>query len=301
MSTTPVRHAPAAAQAAAAQAAAEARRPDAHTHQAHHGAGQRGQFGSYVFRLGRAPAPPPPRRPVPLRRRPPHPPGVDHDPEHGLALNMPLLASSSAIDDDERAAAMDFDAMGAHDEPQGGMQEHDSRQRQRALQWRLGSRAQPDAGAEALLSALQAACGAGGAGAQALWTPAARNAPPRADELARALVGALLATNTPGASSLQMAAVRTYLTRGLEPGAERGGLATLERVKLALLDGRPAGAQAAAAAVPDEAQQHRNLLLPLKLLNADRPRTAEQARQACSRIELSCRAVLTAGMAAPAT
>jgi hypothetical protein len=297
VSTTPVRHAQAAAQAAAAQAAAEARRPEARTQHAHHGAGQRGQFGSYVFRLGRAPAPPPPRRPVPLRRRPPHPPGVDHDPEHGVALNMPLLGQSSAIDDDERAAAMDFDAMGTHDQPDEGMHEHESRQRQQhAMQWRLGARAQPDAGARALLPALQAACGAD---AQALWAPPAPTAPVRAGELARALVGALLATNMPGAASLQMAAVRAYLVKGQESGGEGGALATLERVKQVLLEGRPAGAKPQGLALPDEAQQNRNLLLPLKLLNADRPRTAEQAQQACSRIELSCRTLLMSGMAAP--
>jgi hypothetical protein len=292
VSTRPVRQAQAAAQAAAVQAAAEARQQDAR-HHGHHGAGHRGHFGGYVFRLVRAPAPPPPRRPVPLRRRP-RPPGagmadMDHENEHGLLLNMPLLPQSSAVEDQQRAAAMDVAAMGRQDDPREDPQQQETRRDPRALQWRLGSQRRLDA--DAGLPTLQAACGAAG---QALWAQAPVNAAMRAEDLARALVGALAGLNAAGgpsvagqgATTLQMAAVRAYLLKVLEAGVAGRPLGTLGSVKQALLElRRPPG-----VAMPDEAQQDRNLLLPLKLLNADRPRTPQQVRQACSRIELSCQA-----------
>jgi hypothetical protein len=310
VSTTPIRRAQAAEQVAAVQAAAEARRTDTHSHQGrpgHHGVGQRGQFGGYVFRAGRAPAAAVPRRPAPLRRRPPPPPGanqagMEHDADHGLMLNMPLLPQSSAAEDELRAAGMEVDAMDGHQDPGEGMPEHESRQRQLALQWRAGSRARPDDDS-ALIAGLRAACGGG---AQALWASAAPNVAVRADDLMRALVGALVAANAPaqpqppgpGPTTLQLAAVRAYLMKVQETGVERGPLATLARVKHALLENRGHASQRSACATPDEGQQNRNLLLPLKLLNADRPRTAAQAQQACSRIELSCQTALMVGTVA---
>ncbi|WP_140636084.1 hypothetical protein [Methylibium rhizosphaerae] len=308
MSTTPVRQSHAAAQATAAQAAAESRRHETHARPHHHGAGHRGQFGGFVFRLGRAPSPATPRRPAPLRRRPPRPPGpnpagMEHEGDHGLALNMPLLPQSSAVEDEERAASLQIDTAGWHEDSREGMREEESRQGHRGLQWRVGSQSRPDAEA-VLLSGLQAA---GGTGAQALWEQAAPGATLRHEDLARALVGALVGVNSPGApaqpgpgvTTLQLAAMRLYLTKGLEAGIECGPFATLAGVKRALLESLGRGTQRPAAAVPDEAQQNRNLLLPLKLLNADRPRTEEQVRQACSRIELSCQAALTMGKALP--
>jgi hypothetical protein len=229
---------------------------------------------------------------------------MEHEGDHGPLLNMPLLPQSSAVEDEERAAGMEVDSMGGHEDPGQGMQEHESRQRQLALQWRAGSRARPDADA-ALTAGLHAACGGG---AQVLLAGSASSVALRADDLARALVSALIGANAPstppqpgpGATTLQLAAVRGFLMKAQETGAQRGPLATLARVKQALLESRGPATQRPAAAAPDEAQQNRNLLLPLKLLNADRPRTAVQAQQACSRIELSCQAALMAGAAAPA-
>lgn len=300
MSSSAVRQTQAAARVAAVQAATEVRRNDAqHPHQGHPGAGHRGQFGGFVFRLARAPAAPPPRRPVPLRRRPPSALGanaadMDHEHEHGLMPSMALLPQSSAVEDEERAAAMDVDATDRHEDAHDGLQQQESRQRRLALQWRVGSQPRPDAG-NALLAGLEAACGPA---VQLLWAQAAPNAPLRADALACALVQALAGVNTagppspsgPGITSLQLAAVRAYLMQRQQAGVAGRALATLERVKLALLESRRTGVRLPASAVPDEAQQNRNLLLPLKLLNADRPRTAEQLQQACCRIELACQA-----------
>lgn len=296
MSLRPIRI-QAAAEAAAAQAAADARHTEARPHHGRHGAGHHGQFGGYVFRPGRAPAAPPQRRPVPLRRRPPQLPGAnsagtDHENEHGPMLNMALLPQSSAVEDQDRAATLDVDAMGRHEDPHGAPQEDASHQRRQALRWRTGLRAWQDADA-ALLPGLQAACGPG---AQALWAQAAPSMAVRAEDLARALVEALVGIDTaaapaeagPGATTLQLAAVRSYLMQGPAAGMAGRPLATLERVKRALLESRGQGAQRPAGAMPDEARQNRNLLLPLKLLNADRPRTEAQVRQACSRIELCC-------------
>lgn len=310
MSSSAVRQAQAAARTVAVQAATEVRRHDAqHAHHGHPGAGHRGQFGGFVFRLARAPAAPPPRRPVPLRRRPPTPPGanaagMEHEHEQGPMSNMALLPQSSAVEDEERAAAMDVDAMDRHGDAHDGLQEQQSRQRWLALQWRVGSRPRPDAG-DALLAGLEAA---GGPGVQLLWAHTAPNAPLRADDLAGALVQALAGVNTadtprqfgPGITTLQLAAVRAYLMKRQQAGVAGRALATLERVKLALLESRRPDARRPASAVPEEAQQNRNLLLPLKLLNADRPRTAEQLQQACCRIELACQAGPAMGHAEPA-
>lgn len=289
MSTTTVRH------TQAAQQAAEVRRHEQHQHphhHGHHGAGHRGQFGGYVFRLGRAPAPPNPRRPAPLRRRPPHPPGaqagMEHDAEHGMSLSTQLLPMSAEVEDERHAAGMDIDMMAGHDEQHEGSQEQQLRGRHRALQWRIGQQDRPAADARTMEPQLQAA---GGAGAQALLQEPEAKVQGRPEDQARALVSALLAINTragepgaPGAATLQLAAVRAYLQKGCEAGP----LATLQRVKQALLEDRPSGAQQPGAAVPDESQQNRNLLLPLLLLNANRPRTETQNQQACDRMTLVC-------------
>ena len=261
-----------------------------------------------MFRLGRAPAPPKARRPAPLRRRPPRPPGaqqadVEHDAEHGLATNQPLMSQSSDLEDEERSASMEIDAMGGHDDAHDSRREREPRQPDRALPWRVGPRAQPHDDAAALLSGLQALCGAD---AQALWAAGGANTPVRADDLARALVHAMVDANTaaersapmPRATSLQLAAVRMYLMKVLESGLEQGSLATLGRVKQSLLESRPTGPQPPPTDVQDEARQNRNLLLPLKLLNADRPRSAAQVQQACDRMALSCQMALM-GAATP--
>jgi hypothetical protein len=284
-----------------AQAAAEVRRHDAHLHARQPGspgAGQRGQFGGYVFRLGRASAPSNARRPAPLRRRPPRPPGaqqadMEHDAEHGLTTDMSRVFQSSALEDEERSASMAIDSMAGNDDAHDSIREREPRQQDRSLPWRLGQRAQPHGDAAALLSDLQALCGAS---AQALWAEGGANSPVRAEDLARALVHAMVDVHSaaersspmPRATSLQLAAVRMYLMKVLESGLEQGSLATLGRVKQLLLESRPTGPQQPPTGVRDETRQNRNLLLPLKLLNADRPRSAAQVQQACDRIALSC-------------
>lgn len=296
-----------------AQAAAEVRRHDAHLH-AHRldqkGAKQRGQFGGYVFRLARATAASKARRPAPLRRRPPRPPGVQHvDVEHGAdhaqaATNMLWAPQSSALEDEERSASLVIDAMDWHDDSHDGMREPQTWQPDRGLPWRMGRRAQPQGAAAALLSGLQALCGAD---AQALWAAGEANTPLRANDLARALVHAMVDVNAaaeqvspmPQATSLQLAAVRMYLTKVLDNGLEQGSLATLGRVKQALLESRPAGRQQPNNGMGNEALQNRNLLLPLKLLHADRPRSAEQVRQACDLMALSCQMAMM-GVSTPA-
>ncbi|MDR7149942.1 hypothetical protein J2W49_001897 [Hydrogenophaga palleronii] len=282
----------------AAQAAAEVRRHDEHLHarsSGKTGSGQRGQFGGYVFRVSRASAPRSARRP-PRLRRPPRPPGaqqvdLEHIAEQGPTTNMRLAPQSSALEDEERSDSLVIDAMAWNDDAHDGMQEQDHRQKARALSWRVGRRKQLD-GDVALLSGLQAVCGAD---AQALWSAAGANTPVRAEDLARALVHAMVDVHTaaersspmPDATNLQLAAVRMYLMKVLQSGLEQGPLATLWRVKRALLESRPKGPRRPPTGVGDEDRQNRNLLLPLKLLNADRPRSAEQVQQACDRMALS--------------
>ena len=183
-----------------------------------------------------------------------------------------------------------------------------------------GARSAPSSGASAgaWQSALEALAGAN---ARAL-APASPDAIAAAspEYRAMALVGALLeleatagrgAPTAPGGSvglvtqlaALRLVAVRAYLQSRLEPGP----LATLARVKQALLDQRsepgprvaaPANpaASAASADPAEEARQNRHALLPLLLLNADRPRTPLQTRLSCDRIEMVC----ATSMAAPA-
>jgi hypothetical protein len=218
---------------------------------------------------------------------------MEHAAEHGLAMNMPLVPQSSGLEDEERAASMTIDAMDWNDDAHDSMREREHRQPDRSRPWRVGPRAQPQGDAAALLSGLQALCGAA---AQALWAEGGVSTSVRAEDLARALVHAMVdvqaaaerSSPTLRATSLQLAALRMYLMKVLESGLEQESLATLGRVKQALLESRPTGPQQPPTGVQDEARQNRNLLLPLKLLNADRPRSAAQVQQACDRIALSC-------------
>lgn len=267
-----------------------------------------------MFRPGRNPAPPPPRRTVSLRRR--HPPpgaqhaGMDHE-EHGASLNMPqFLPKSATVEDDQRADGLDIDMMTGRDEQHDGSREEELRGKHRALRWRIGQEPRPDG--RNMESQLQAVCGAG---AQALWQERDAQVQVGPEDQARALVSALLAINAraggeglalaTGAATLQLAAVRAYLQKeqeaqkSPEKGPEAGPLATLERVKQALLERRPSTAPQQRAAAPDESQQNRNLLLPLLLLNANRPRTEAQNQQACDRITLACAATGLQGRERP--
>ena len=311
----------AAARVSEAKSAAVAHRHnlDPHDALAQAGHGHRGQFRGYVFRTVRAPAPPPPRRPTPLRRRPPSPPGTgaagpDHE-EHANAPPLPSMPGFAAAEQPERAPGLDLGPLTRHDDP-GEREQDDRREEARHdRRWRIGARSAPSSGASAWQSAFEALAGAN---ARAL-APASPDAIAAAspEYRAMALVGALLelvaaagrgAPTAPAGpvglvtqlAALRLVAVRAYLQSRLEPGP----LATLARVKQALLDQRSepgprvaAPANPAASADPaEEARQNRHALLPLLLLNADRPRTPQQTRLSCDRIEMVC----ATSMAAPA-
>jgi hypothetical protein len=317
----------AAARVSEAKSAAVAHRHnlDPHDALAQAGHGHRGQFRGYVFRTVRAPAPPPPRRPTPLRRRPPSPPGAgaagpDHE-EHANAPPLPSMPGFAAAEQAERAPGLDLGPLTRHDDP-GEREQDDRREEARHdRRWRIGARSAPPSGAaSASAGAWQSAFEAlAGANARAL-APASPDAIAAAspEYRAMALVGALLeleaaaagrgAPTAPGGpaglvtqlAALRLVAVRAYLQSRPEPGP----LATLARVKQALLDQRSepgprvaAPTDPAASADPaEEARQNRHALLPLLLLNADRPRTPQQTRLSCDRIEMVC----ATSMAAPA-
>lgn len=289
-----------------AQAAAEVRRHEAHLHShssSASGKTHRGQFRGYVFRLARTVRPPTARRPGPLRRRPPRPPGgqsleLEHDSGHDALSNMGPLPDSSAWDDLELSASLDMNGSHTHDDAQDPMRDGDAQAPLRAMQWRLGSRERP-AGLDA--TGFAEAQPLTGLQAQALLPGEGANAPVPHDALALALVNQMLAQrpaapSAPGGASqatrLQLAAVRAYLLAVHEHQLAPGPLSTLAHVKQLLLARAPGGGPAPGRALPDEAQQNLNLLLPLKLLHADRPRTPEQIQQACDRIELSCQLTL---------
>ena len=313
----------AAARVSEAKSAAVAHRHnlDPHDALAQAGHGHRGQFRGYVFRTVRAPAPPPPRRPTPLRRRPPSPPGTgaagpDHE-EHANAPPLPSMPGFAAAEQAERAPGLDLGPLTRHDDP-GEREQDDRREEARHdRRWRIGARAAPPSGADtgtgtrAWQAALEALAGAN---ARALAPPspdAISAASP--DYRAMALVGALLeleasmtghrASTVAGAlavasasaglvarlTALRLVAVRAYLQSRQEPGP----LATLARVKQALLDQRSepsprVTAPSDPADPAEEARQNRHALLPLLLLNADRPRTPLQTRLSCDRIEMVC-------------
>lgn len=212
-----------------------------------------------------------------------------------------FLPQSATVEDDQRAGGLDIDTMTGRDEQHDGSREEQLRGKHRALRWSIGQEPWPAADSKTMEPQLQAVCGAG---AQALWQERDAKVQGRPEDQARALVGALLAINAraggegpalaTGAATLQLAAVRAYLQKEQEvrtdpeKGPETGPLATLERVKQVLLERRPSDAPQQRAAAPDESQQNRNLLLPLLLLNANRPRTEAQNQQACDRITLAC-------------
>lgn len=286
----------------AAQAAAEVRRHDAHLHShssSASGGTHRGQFRGYVFRLGRAPAAPRLRRPAALRRRPPRPPaahlaGMDHDAEHGSVASTTQLRGTLALEEEELSASMEIDAKGGDENPDGGMRDGDPHQKYRALQWRVGASSGPEA---VHATGLAGAQGGGGIDVHPHWAEALANDAMRPETLARALVAVMLDAHKPAAmpvpetqvTRLQLAAVRAYLMKMHQSSLERGPLSSLAHVKQLLLDSDRGGVQRPGRTLPDEEQQNLNLLLPLKLLNADRPRTPEQIQRACDRIELSCR------------
>ncbi|HEX5783755.1 MAG TPA: hypothetical protein VFY35_03400 [Burkholderiaceae bacterium] len=296
------------------QAAADVRRHEAllHTQKSggQGGSVHRGQFGGYVFRLGRAPAPPAARRPPPLRRRPPRPPGaqsleLEHDASHDALSNMGPSAESSAWQDQALSASLDMEGSHTHDDTNDPMRDGEAQAPYRAMQWKLGQHDRP-AGQDA--TGFADAQPLAGLQAQALLPGEVASAPVHHDALALALVNQMLAQrpaapSAPGvptqATRLQLAAVRAYLLAVHEHQLAPGPLSTLAHVKQLLLDRAPGGGQGPVRTLPDEAQQNLNLLLPLKLLHADRPRTPEQIQQACDRIELSCQ--LTLASVPPAT
>ena len=279
---------------------------DHHSAAAQAGHGHRGHFRGYVFRAVRAPAPPPPRRPTTLRRRPPPPPGsgaagMDHE-EHATTPPSPGQAGFAAPEEALREPGLDLGPLMRHDDL--GERDRDDRgeEARHERRRRIGAWNGPTASVPDWRSALAAL---GGIDARSLSV--AESSPGQAvtpEERALALVNTLLAldvaaaghrTSMPSGTSpgllaqltaLRLTAVRAYLLHRGEPGP----LATLARVKQALVEQRrappaPAGDPSDPA---EEARQHRNALLPLLLLNADRPRTPAQTRLACDRIDLVC-------------
>lgn len=279
MSTAPIRHG-AAAQTAAAQ------RPehDPRQHGHHNAAGAgRGQFGGYVFRLGRSPAPPSTRRAGPLGPRQPsraaQGAAAGQEPEHE-SLDATSARTDALEDKEQRTQAVNMDGMSdasSHDE--AGHRESSA-----PLQARMRPETTPSA--QALEALLEQLCGAP---AQALCKNPSGKA---TTEHSQALLSVLLAIaglapasggTRLSSDALQLMAVRAYLQRSGEPRA----FSTLERVKHLLVERSSTGARQGARPAPaSQKEQDRHLLLPLTLLNADRPRTRDQRDQACDRMEL---------------
>ncbi len=294
----------AAARVSEARSAAVAHRHnlDPHESEQQRSQGHRGHFRSYMFRNVRTPTPPPTRRTPTPRRRPPAPPGasasgLDHDEQ----APPPPTPDGAAAGEALFAPAFEPGPPTRHDEPGERDQEHRREEARGRQRWRIGARSEPPASPADWHAALEARAGSN---AKALAPVLAGGITAASAEYrAMALVGTLLAldadpagaaaaTGSAGQSTaLALAAVRAYLMHRAEPGP----LATLARVKQALLDQRseprppsPAPADPADPAV--EARQNRHLLRPLQLLNADRPRTEAQNGQACDRIALVCAA-----------
>ncbi|WP_343640949.1 hypothetical protein [Roseateles sp.] len=292
----------AAARVSEARSAAVAHRHnlDPHESELQRSQGHRGHFRGYVFRNVRAPTPPPTRRTPTPRRRPPAPPGagasgLDHDEQ---ATAPPPSPGGAAAAEALFAPAFQPGPLTRHDEPGERDQEHRREEARGRQRWRIGARSEPPASPADWHAALEARAGGN---AKALAPAAAGMITAASPEYrAMALVGTLLALDADPAvaagaagqgTALALAAVRAYLLHRAEPGP----LATLARVKQALLDQRseprppsPAPADPADPAV--QARENRHLLRPLQLLNADRPRTEAQNVQACDRIALVCAA-----------
>jgi hypothetical protein len=212
---------------------------------------------------------------------------------------MGLSPQSSAWDDQALSASLDMDGSHTHDDGHDPMRDGDAHAPYRAMQWKLGPRERP---AGEVATGFPEAQPLEALATHALLRgDAARSAPAR-DALALALVNQMLAVRpaVPGVPTqvtrLQLAAVRAYLMAVNEHLLAPGPLSTLAHVKQLLLARAPGGVNGPGLGpgrnLPDEAQQDLNLLLPLKLLHADRPRTPEQIQQACDRIELSCQLTL---------
>ena len=279
MSTAPIRHGTA-SQTAATQRADH----DPRQHGQHNAAGAgRGQHNGYVFRLGPRPAPPSARRAGPLRPR--QPPRAaqgaagGQEPEHE-SLDPTSTRTDAVEDKEHRTQAVNMDSMS----DAGSDNEAGHRESHAPLQARMRPETTPTA--QALEALLEQLCGAP---AQALCKNTGSNA---MAEHAQALISVLLAIARPDQASsavklssdaLQLMAVRAYLHHSGEPRA----FSTLERVKQLLVERSSTAARQGARPAPaSEKEQDRHLLLPLVLLNADRPRTRDQRDQACDRMEL---------------
>lgn len=230
---------------------------------------------------------------------------MDHDAEHGSVASTMQLRGTLALEEEELSARMEIDAKGGDENLKDGMHDGDPHQKYRVLQWRVGASSGPEA---VHATGFAGAQGGGGIDVHPHWAEALANGAVRPETLARALVAVMLDAHQPAAvpapetrvTRLQLAAVHVYLMKMLQNSLERGPLSSLAHVKQLLLDSDRGSAPRPGRTLPDEAQQNLNLLLPLKLLNADRPRTPLQVQQACDRIELSCQLAL-ANLPKPAT
>lgn len=237
----------------------------------------RGPFGSSVFRAGRGPLSSAPRPPHNLRPRRPAQQAAES--EHVQTQQDPFAAGDHDVDDEARRAAVQPSAAG--DARQGGDKQRQDDERR--LVARLLSRERP------LESRLDAWAG------RACGTHADERRPStavaRAIESAVALAGALRRcivrsaaadpAELPG-QAIQARVAGSYIAAA----APRGAFAALARVKAVLLDPATAPPREERAAARGEAQENRHLLLPLLLLNLDRPRTPVQRSAACDRLDL---------------
>jgi hypothetical protein len=249
---------------------------------------QRGQFRGYVFRLTRSPAPPAARRTVSLRSR--SPAGARQDPGlQGVETGLPMQAMSALQDeddDDEERAQRKIQAQTGSQPDLGERGDRDDEQTRQArrlvrLRWALG-RGTPDGpGPAAWLR------GSSLPGVDALWSRATTAA-----AALRAAVQALLAARSaaaagaPGGSvGLVLAIQKQHLQGALQRGPDPVP-ATLAGIKQVLMElSGPAG-KAARTAPLSEAQEDANLLMPVRALNLQRPRTRKQMLSAMNRQDL---------------
>jgi hypothetical protein len=238
-----------------------------------------GHHRGYAFRPGRAPAAPPGRRAGPLRprARPRAAQGGQIEQEEDRDLDIGREADETAIADKRQAGAARETDDGHH----GAAQDEAAKQ---ARPWTLKPPGPRPAPAEALDNWLAQHCGAS---ADALLKPPSHRNADHAGALADALAATWVAAlrepvpgggAAPSVAALQGHALRAYLRSGAN-----GALATVAAVKQLLLRHVEKGQFAPGG----EPQQDRRLLLPLALLNADRPRTPRQSGEACERLALA--------------
>jgi len=239
----------------------------------------RGPFGTSVFRAGRSAAPPASRAPRNLRPRRPVRQASEN--EHVQTQHDAFAGIDHDVDEETRRAAMRPSTAG--NAGQGGDQQR--REGDRRLAARLLSRESPS---ESVFDAwIGRACATIPNDAGSLAASATALAIESAVALARALRRCIVRSAAEGSAELPGQAIQARVAGSYIASAPpRGAFATLERVKAVLLEPATAPPPEERVAARGEAQENRHLLLPLLLLNLDRPRTPAQRSAACGRLEL---------------